>query len=771
MSRFFTRLGIFLLLVFIPLWIFGQDIVSVTVKENQSLRDISQQYLGNPDLWIDILQANGLNNALEVKPGMVLKIPVKAISQANQALIHASDMIEKANKNGAKIFALAWIDSAVSLKDKAIEARLAGKWDDCSKIAGDSYNVAKKAFDKCLKSKETTAQATLHYRYGTVQNRKPVDTSWLETVIGSLLIEGEKVRTLSRSNAEILFRDENRLRLEENSLATIQEMKMNILENKTKSKVSLVSGDFYALLGGKKSQDGFQVDLPGIETEVKSARFRVGKDEKAARFANYEGELGIKAAGSKVVLRENQGSVVETNKRPTPPKNLLPQVKLISPEDGGEFFNKEFALKWETVPGAAQYWLEIALDKNFVKTVISKKLNEADWKGLAEIGDGGYYWRVSAIDDLNLPAPSSQPRLFSLVKDDTPPYLMIKDLREAEIFYRDSVHIFGETEKGARVKLNEEELETDSSGAFSLVYNLSEGENRLLFIASDKAGNITRLERSVSYFPGGKADIVFDSKMTRVAPNSFLTNNSIFTLKGKTQPKSSLEIKSSDNRYHSQCYTDKEGNFQFNILLNEDSSDFNIVCVSASGSVSGETISIIVDNEPPIINLAEEIPQYISSKNYEVRGRIQGAKALSINGKPVNIEDGLFSKEIDLQEGGNTILLIASDEAGNAVSIKKGIFSDFTPPKFLKFQCSPMKTLGGEPILLTIFAQDECGLVRSSEFEIAVGTFNYTGLAQLSPEGDRYFCSIFIPQGFSGSVNLKSVKLGDNVGNAKIYEF
>jgi nucleoid-associated protein YgaU len=55
-------------------WI-AQDkqLSTVTVGEGQSLRDIAQEYLGDPDLWTEILRANGLSVA-DVHPGIKLKI-------------------------------------------------------------------------------------------------------------------------------------------------------------------------------------------------------------------------------------------------------------------------------------------------------------------------------------------------------------------------------------------------------------------------------------------------------------------------------------------------------------------------------------------------------------------------------------------------------------------------------------------------------------------------------------------------------------------------
>jgi len=232
---------------------FGQkaETITITVEPGRSVRDISQKYLGNPDYWTDILQANNISSAAEVNPGMTIVIPVTAIKRAIGKLDEAQAEFQSASKAGARIFASAEIDSGFALYEEASRQRRLGDWNKSYEMAKTALTVFKKASEICLKKKDVPGQANLHYRVGNVESKKQAETLWLDAKLGSILIEGEKVRTLSRSLAEILFRDESRLRLEENSQALIQEMRTNLLEKKNKSTVSLINGDLYALLGGQ----------------------------------------------------------------------------------------------------------------------------------------------------------------------------------------------------------------------------------------------------------------------------------------------------------------------------------------------------------------------------------------------------------------------------------------------------------------------------------------------------------------------------------------
>ncbi len=63
------------------------------------------------------------------------------------------------------------------------------------------------------------------------------------------------------------------------------------------------------------------------------------------------------------------------------------------------------------------------------------------------------------------------------------------------------LEIKGSTDIGDRVTVNERNIIVGSSGNFSGLYYLANGENVLVFIALDQAGNQTRKEMTVTYNP------------------------------------------------------------------------------------------------------------------------------------------------------------------------------------------------------------------------------------------------------------------------------
>ena len=161
------------------------------------------------------------------------------------------------------------------------------------------------------------------------------------------MVEEEKLRTLSHSSAQITFRDDSRLRLNANSQAVIRRMRSDPLSRTEEAKVSLVEGDFYAMLSGKSDRKKFELVVPDVDTNVDSRNFWVSRDESGAKFTNYDdGTLRVAANGSEVTLGRNEGTLVRSGRRPTEKKGILGAVALQAPADDSQTFTADATLRW-----------------------------------------------------------------------------------------------------------------------------------------------------------------------------------------------------------------------------------------------------------------------------------------------------------------------------------------------------------------------------------------------------------------------------------------
>lgn len=85
--------------------------------------------------------------------------------------------------------------------------------------------------------------------------------------------------------------------------------------------------------------------------------------------------------------------------------------------------------------------------------------------------------------------------------DTTPPELTITQPADNSVVDKNQVTISGKTEPEATLKLNDQQQTALSDGSFSFLHTLNDGKNVLWFTSTDKAGNTTTKEVTVSYNP------------------------------------------------------------------------------------------------------------------------------------------------------------------------------------------------------------------------------------------------------------------------------
>ena len=746
--------------------------LTVTVRDNQTLRDIAKEYLGNPNLWIDILRANDLTSAADIKVGMSLKIPANELTRSNRALQDALAFIDKATMVGARLFAPEIITNAIETRNKAIAERNKGRYKESYTFARQSKGLASKALDISIANQNVPAQAIINYKKGSVQRRDVKGRAWKDASVNTVLLEGERVRTLSESNAGILFRDESRLRLDQNSLALIQKMRSNKLKNTQNSSIMLLEGDLSAFLTGSKKGANFHLEIPDIDTTIRSTRFWVSRDEKSTRFSNYDGELEISTAEDKLVLGKNQGSVVGRRQKRLSLHNLLPRASLISPASFATVPSNRLVLEWESIKGAHSYWLEVSTDKMFNRAVYSEKAFTSTRYVWEKVPPDIYYWRVSAVDKEGLPGPKSEVRVINVVKDTTPPYLLV-NTPSNEAFVRDGIiTITGEAELGVTACVGENTLKLDPSGNFLSWIPLSDGSNVLSIEARDEAGNVTQRELKLIYLPDSELAVFnFDGTTNQISPNHFLVQEKGFILLGKTMRDSSVSLKSLESTYKASTYADESGFFHFSVPISHSREDFICTRRTPSDQVTEERLVVEIRSGNPSIQFTQPLPEVTTEQSLTLEGKLLNGRELRINGRKVSLSEGAFMETIELKPGTNSIRLEAYDEVKNLTIVNKRVLLDRQAPTLLNVALSQEKARGGELIHIEIHANDHSMMKRSAPFTIMVGSFVYDGFLTLSRAHNVYTGDVYLPLNAHGKVELTKLLLEDYYGNRREYLF
>lgn len=747
------------------------EMAKVRVRDGQTLRGIAQEYLGDPDLWTEILRANGLMSITDVRPGTELVIPAAEISAANRALRGALAKLQEATEQGARLFAAAEIEEGLRLYRAGVAERKASRWEEAERLAGEASLAAGEALRLAGLGRDATAEARLSDRAGWVEGRTPRDLVWSERALNAVLVEAEKVRTLSRSSAQITFRDDSRLRLSANSQAVIQRMRVDPLSRREEAKVSLVEGDLYALLNANGERRSFEVEVPEVRTEVESRNFWVGRDAGGAKFTNYDdGTVNVAANGATVSLGRNEGTVVRTGRAPSGKIGVLPAPELQAPDDDGEAFGGQAELTWQPLPDATGYWLELAHDPGFGRMAASRwGLKEGGFAtGPLEIG--AYYWRVAALDKFGLPGERSKARRFQVRVDQAPPYLAVREPAEQATVRAVPLRVRGESEPGVKVLLNGAAIAVGADGGFDAEIRPEPGDHALRLEAVDGAGNVTSRTRNFRYVPDERAALEFDTTMPQQAPGHFLTDRDVISLHGATDPQARLLVRSAAGELRATTYADADGRFALNLPLAVLSEDFTLELVQRTGFASTDRFTVSQDREPPAIVLDSPIPTVTAVEWLALRGRVEGGRSLSVNGRPAQLVDGAFDEKATLRQGQNAIELVATDAVGNVLVERFEVALDQEAPVLVGHQVTPASAASGEPLRIELMARDSSGLRKVAPVRIQVAGTEYADFLELSG-GGSYGKTLLLPQEAVGRVTLKTVEVEDYAGNKARFTF
>ncbi len=740
--------------------------VQAKLREGQSLRELAQQYLGDPDLWTAILRANDLSSITDAKPGVTLVIPVAQIAKADTALAAALAAIQAATKEGARLFATAQMERSLAVYRQATARRKAGDWDAAASLAASAQASADEARKAASSSRDTQAAALLSDRAGDVEGRRPQELVWSNRPLDSLLVEQENVRTLSRSTAQITFNDDSRLRLNANSEAVIERMRSDALSRREEAKVSLVQGDFYALLSGKSAQNKFEVEVPEVKTDVESRDFWVRRDASGSKFTNFDDRsLSVNANGATVTLGRDEATMVRNGRPPTEKQAVLRQTKLEAPADNSDIFNADTPLRWSALVDAVGYWLEIADDVDFQRMALTRWGIKDTSFPVSGLNVGTYYWRISALDKFGLPGARSDTWRFNVRVDHTPPFLIIKEPEEGMILRTSPAHLRGTAEKGVTLRRAGELVPVEADGSFDIPIALVDGDNEVTLVATDAAGNVTTRTRSLVYAPDRPALVEFDAGIPHLGPDRFVTSGNAITLTGRSDPGARLVVGIEKAPPLASTFADEKGRFTLSVPVSGPSQTMTIKVTQVSGASGSSDFSVLQDREPPTITLETAPPTVTATEWLVLRGRAEGATSLTVDGKPTELSSETFDTTLTLQSGRNQVELIAVDLVGNRRVDSFDVILDQDPPQLVSLEVTPRDLKPGQPLQIALTAKDASGLRKVAPIRLRVGSTDIQDLLVLEGGTGTYRKVLLLPPTVAGRVTVRDVEVEDYAGN------
>jgi len=261
-------------------------------------------------------------------------------------------------------------------------------------------------------------------------DQKPNPNPWTGAEIGDLLQEDDGLRTGEKASAEVLFDNETKLQLTEESLIFLRRVGSTI-RGVPQETVEIVQGHA-DLTARASSRDAVDIEIIMGETTAKPTAGAGGLIETRARQDDsgagavmvYSGASSVEAGGAEVAVAQGMGTTVPMGAPPSPPERLLPAARTIGPESGSTWGYSNLLFSWRPVPGTASYVVEVCGDAA-CSALVDRQVDvtDANWTS-AQLPVGDHYWRVTAIAPSGLDGYPSDTVPFSVLsnrEDEAPP--------------------------------------------------------------------------------------------------------------------------------------------------------------------------------------------------------------------------------------------------------------------------------------------------------------------------------------------------------------
>jgi hypothetical protein len=347
---------------------------------------------------------------------------------------------------------------------------------------------------EALHLSDTVGQAQFTTIQGDVEYRRGDGGEWQEARSRVPLQSGDYVRTSEGGSAEIMFLDGTLYTVRPNTQFIVSSSRT--AEGREEQAIQMEFG----WVELNTAQGAGNVKTPNAVARVQQdSEAFVAVDPKSlqGRFGAYSGGIELTAKGGLKRQVKPQEQVVQNGDLLSEAAPLPGRPALVTPADNVNLDLDrvpQVPLIWDPVQGAARYALQVSRSHLFVDNIIDVKNRTAPKATLGLRGEGTFQWRVAAFDKSGVQGPWSKPWKFRVAsfrsgmgeKDETPPALDLQDVKSyGSIFIVD-----GNTEPGAQVEINGEQVKVAADGSFTKPVQLNkEGWSFIVVRARDSWGN------------------------------------------------------------------------------------------------------------------------------------------------------------------------------------------------------------------------------------------------------------------------------------------
>lgn len=281
--------------------------------------------------------------------------------------------------------------------------------------------------------------------------------------------------------------------------------------------------------------------------------------------------------------------------------------------------------------------------------------------------DGENTLRFSATDSAGNKVEAQR----TILLDPTAPELKITSPRPDQRIAAKTVDLVGRvvdpTSSISWVMINGTRIVPSETGDFATPFPLNrEGENRFDFIATDQAGNHASASLTVI-----RDTVPPDLRLVQPVEGRY-TDEPTLPLTGSASDRGGSAVSVTVDHLSVPL---KEGRFKTVVALKEGENALQVTATDAAGNVKTLSRSVILDTRPPKITIdAPPAGAPISTSVIILSGTVTDAaplRSVALNGNPVPVKGGAFKFPVVLSPGANTLVLSATDTAGNTGTVRR----------------------------------------------------------------------------------------------------
>ena len=346
-------------------------------------------------------------------------------------------------------------------------------------------------------------EAVVKYVIGEVEALSGQQTGWRNLKINNTLIEGDRIKTALNSRVELTMPDGTILKINENTIFDIDEIKIPDEDHEDKMVFTLWAGNIWAkftkLISPRQER---RVESPGAVVAIRGTTIEMNVDmDQNTRVRVAEGSVVVKSKDTQgeVTVSANQETFIARGKAPSRPSSIQtqPEVK----ESTKYMFTVNLKSPIITEPSVLVSGLQLTGWVPKGSQLIANQVT-------VQVGfDGTFNTRVrvqEGLNRINLTAKhgkKSETRELKVYVNTKRPEIRLSSPLVAGFYNRRDYSLSGavfDLTPGDRIKVyinKEEVVEVIGRGSFNRTVILNEGKNDIRVVAKDRSGNTTEISQ------------------------------------------------------------------------------------------------------------------------------------------------------------------------------------------------------------------------------------------------------------------------------------